>query len=199
MKNIANFDFKCDLSPVVLWQYQNAARIKGLVANQQKFLDTAITEFAEVLNKDFLNLQTCNADGLALWGALLQTPRPVYEDENGKTQTFTDEQYRLLLRARIYLLTFDGSARALNEFFHILFPNLQVVIEDNYDMTATISILNEPDPSIAILFKYPFVDTFLPRPAGVQYKTKTGAEDTTKIFGFDGSGLQPFDQGTFVQ
>ena len=129
--------------------------------------------------------------------------KDVYVQEG--TQPFTDEQYRLLLRARIYLLTFDGSARALNEFFHILFPDLVVTITDNGDMTADISILNEVDPEIAVLFQSPYVEIFLPRPSGVAYNMATGATDYTKVFGFegmtdsDGNSVAGFDNGTFYQ
>lgn len=201
MEKIANFNFKCDLSPVVLWQYQNAPRLKGMVANQQAFMDTAVTEFCEIIHRDFLNLATCNTDGLSMWGNVLQVPRPVYQNAEGETVQFSDAQYRLLLRARVYLLTFDGSARALNEFFHILFPNMQVEVVDNYDMTATINILNEVDPEIAVLFQPPFVDTFLPRPAGVSYDTNAGGDvDYSKTFGFEGmTETSGFDQGTFYQ
>lgn len=215
MVQILNFNTKYDLSPVILWQYQNAPKITGLVSYQQQFLDTAITEFWAALNRDFLDIRTCNADGLSMWGQLLQVPRPTYE-KDGQTLEMSDEQYRLVLRARIYLLTFDGSARALNEFFYILFPDLDIQIVDNYDMTVDINILSKLPDDIAVLFQKPFVDTFLPRPSGVMYNINT-AVDYSRVFGFEGmvdkdgtsvAGFGPDDDnfdpatspgGTFIQ
>lgn len=201
---ISNFNFKCDLSPVILWQYLDAERLRSIVAGQQEFMDENATEFFEDFNRDVLNIETANAFGLGVWGALLQVPRPTYI-EDGVQKEFSDDQYRLLLRARIYLLTFDGSARALNEFFHILFPELIVDIKDNGNMTADISVLNGVSPEIAVLFRSPYAEIFLPRPSGVQYNISTAPTDYTTVFGFegmtdpDGNQLPGFDNGTFYQ
>lgn len=200
---ISNFDFHCNLDPVILWQYLDAERLKGIVSDQQAFMDDNVEKFFDDFNKDVLNIETANTFGLGVWGALLQVPRPVYTVD-GHQVTFTDTQYRLLLRARIYLLTFDGSAKALNEFFHILFPDLAVTIKDNGDMTADISVLNEVDPEIAILFQHPYVETFLPRPSGVGYNMTTGGTDWSEVLGFegqtdpDGNPLGNFDSGVFI-
>jgi len=201
---VANFDFSCDLSPVVLWQYNDAERLKSIVENQQVFMDENVRDFFTDFNRDILNIETANTFGLGVWGALLQVPRPVYDDE-GVQKEFTDEQYRLLLRARIYLLTFDGSARALNEFFHILFPDLIVTVKDNGNMTVDISVLNGIDPEIAVLFESPYADIFLPRPSGVQYNMQTTPTDYTKVLTFEGQTDEygnpggNFNNGTFYQ
>lgn len=201
---IANFDFHCDLKPVILWQYLDAEKLKSIVGNQQDFMDENVEDFFTDFNKDVLNIETANSFGLGVWGALLQVPRPVYSS-GGQTIEFTDDQYRLLLRARIYLLTFDGSARALNEFFSILFPDFTVVIKDNGDMTVDINILNELSPDMAILFHSPYVEIFLPRPSGVEYNIINSGVDYTKVFGFEGMvdqggrSVAGFNNGTFYQ
>lgn len=203
MAKITNYNFNCDLSPVKLWQYSDAEKLKGIIANQQAFMDTNVKDFFENLRDNVFNLSNADAFGLSVWGSLLGVPRPSYV-VGGEKVYFTDEQYRLLLRARIYLLTFDGSARALNEFFHILFPDLVVTVKDNGNMTADISVLNEVDPEIAILFHSPFVEIFLPRPSGVEYNMNTQQMDITEIFGFEGmtdgnDSVSGFDNGVFAQ
>ena len=96
----------------------------------------------------------------------------------------------------IYLLTFDGSAKSLNEFFYMLFPEYPVVITDNLDMTVDISFINEPTEEIKTVFKDA---AFLPRPAGVKYNINWSV-DYTKIFGFEGqTPTQCFDNGTFIK
>lgn len=196
---VANFNFTYDMSPVILWQYQEATKLKGLVNYQQTFLNTAITDFISTWNKNFLNLQTATSDGLSVWGQLLGVARPTYTNDEGQVVPFTDVQYRLLLQARIYLLTFDGSSKALNNFFKILFPGTQVVIQDNYDMTVTIQFLSEIPADMKILFEAPFVDTFLPRPSGVEYKVGVDTTDWSTTFGFEGQQIAGFDTGTFYQ
>lgn len=201
MATIANFNFNCDLSPVIWWKYQEAPLFKQLILNQQSFLKEAVGDFAQFLKTDILNIQTASKEGLAIWGRLLGVGRPIYTNSEGNQITFTDDQYRLLLRARTYLLTFDGSARALNEFFKILFPDIVVQIIDNYNMTATIHFIGELTDEQKVLFQYPFINTFLPRPSGVQYNIgDTGTADLSQTFGFEGmDGVNGFDNGTFYE
>lgn len=195
MAKVTNYNFNYDMSQVVLWQYGDAERLKAIIANEQAFIDENTTGFYTDFNKDVLNIATANTFGLSVWGRLLNVMRPA---------GFTDAQYRMLLRARIYLLTFDGSAKALNEFFHILFPEAIVDIKDNLDMTATITFISGLDPEYSVLFRSPYVETFLPRPTGVEYITNLAPTDYTTVFGFegmtdpDGNQLPGFDQGTFI-
>lgn len=196
MAKVTNYDFNYDMSQVILWQYDDAARLKSIVANEQGFIDENITDFYTDFNKDVLNIATANEFGLSVWGQLLGVMRPA---------TFTDDQYRMLLRARIYLLTFDGSARALNEFFHILFPNAIFDVKDNGDMMATIKVISGLDAEYEVLLKPPYSALFLPRPSGVRYITNLNPPDYSGVFGFEGQTdpngkqLPGFDQGTFIQ
>lgn len=205
MSKTSNFNFNCDLSPVVLWQYQDAPRFKALIQNQQDFLNAAIRDFWTDFNKNFLNIRTANSDGLSMWGRLLGVARPVYTNKTGEKIEFTDEQYRLLLQGRVYLLTFDGSARSLNRFFKLIFPDAVIEIKDNYDMTARISFITPVPPEYKILFTQPWVDVFLPRPSGVSYITDLAPTDYTRTFGFEGmtdalgNSVAGFDNGTFYQ
>jgi len=186
---VANYNFSTDLSKVILWQYDDAEKLKQLVAGEQQFMDTAVTEFWNDFNTDIFNLSTCNTFGLELWGLLLGTARPTYID-NGVRREYSDEQYRLVLQARIYLLTFDGSAKALNQFFKMLFPEYPVVITDNLDMSVSINFMREPTAEIKTVLND---SLFLPRPSGVEYRINWSV-DWAKTFGFEGmtyNGVEP--------
>lgn len=186
---VANYNFSTDLSKVILWQYDDAEKLKQLVAGEQQFMDTAVTEFWNDFNTDIFNLSTCNTFGLELWGLLLGTARPTYID-NGVLKEYSDEQYRLVLQARIYLLTFDGSAKALNQFFKMLFPEYPVVITDNLDMSVSINFMKEPTAEIKTVLND---SLFLPRPSGVEYRINWSV-DWAKTFGFEGmtyNGVEP--------
>lgn len=178
---VANYNYSTDLSKVILWQYDDAEKLKAIVANEQAFMDEAVTGFWQHFNRNVFNLSTCNTFGLDVWGKLLGVARPTYIS-HGQSYEYNDEQYRLVLQARIYVLTFDGSAYALNHFFKMLLPDYQVVIEDNLDMTVDISFANEPGDDIKQVLSG---DDFLPRPSGVQYNLNWSM-DYTKVFGFEG-------------
>ena len=191
----ANYNFSIDLSKVILWQYTDAEKLKTLVAGEQQFMDEAVTKFWRDFNTNIFCLATCNTFGLELWGRLLGIARPTYIN-NGVETEYSDEQYRLVLQARIYLLTFDGSAPALNQFFKMLFPDYPVIITDNLDMTVTIGFVQEPTEELKVVFRD---ENFLPRPSGVEYIINWSV-DYTKIFGFEGqTPTQGFDNGTFYQ
>lgn len=196
MAKIATLDFRCDLDAVKLWQYTDAIKLLTIINNQQKFADTNIPDFWRDFDNNVFNLTTANTFGLALWGRLLNSPRPTYTDKDGNVIEFTDEQYRLVLRAKIYLLTFNGSAQSLNHFFKTILPDVIVEIVDNYDMTVNINVISEITPEIRVVLDYP---GFPPKPAGVQYKFNYGV-DYSKTFGFEGmTEIVGFDQGTFLQ
>lgn len=191
----ANYNFSIDLSKVILWQYDDATKFKEMVASEQLFMDNAVTKFWQDFNKDIFNLSTCNTFGLELWGKLLGVARPTYTD-HGTEVEYNDEQYRLVLRARIYLLTFDGSGKALNQFFKMIFPDYPVIITDNLDMSVDISFANEPPQEIKTVLND---SLFLPRPSGVQYNINWTV-DYTKVLGFEGqTPTEGFDNGTFYQ
>lgn len=193
---IANYNYQQDLSKIILWQYGDAEKFNSLVNNEQEFMDEAVTKFWTDFNENVFNLSTCNKFGLELWGKLLGVARPTYNVLGGSPIEYTDEQYRLVLQARIYLLTFDGSVCALNKFFKMLFPQYPVVITDNYDMTVTIGFVQEPTEEIKTIFRD---ENFLPRPSGVEYLMDWQTDYST-VFGFEGqTPTEGFDNGTFYQ
>lgn len=188
MTKIADFDYKYDYSPVLLWQYSNAPNMRKIVENEQAFLDMAITQFKEEFDRDIFNITTCDANGLDLWGRILGIQRPVFQG----TQ-FNDDQYRLLLQSRLSLLTWDGSAYGLTRIIKQLLPDATFRVVDNLNMTATLDFaggLTEEQETVLRLgyldeTSGEYVYTFLPRPAGVNYDITF--EDTwATTLGFEG-------------
>lgn len=190
----ANYNFDIDLSKIILWQYDDAENVKKIVDNEQKFMDSEVRDFWLDFNKNIFNLSTCNTFGLALWGKLLNVARPTYTVDDVEYE-YTDAQYRLLLQSRIYLLTFDGSAYALNKFFKILLPEYPVVVTDFYDMSAKVDFLVEPPAEILQVFRNP---DFLPRPSGVQYIIGDLIQYST-TFGFEGQTTEGVEPPSFTE
>ena len=196
MTQVANFDYQYDYSPVVLWQYSNSPNIKGIIDNEQIFINKAITQFRDEFDEDIFNLKTCNSDGLDLWGRLLGVQRPLISGVIA-----TDEQYRLLLLVRFSLLTWDGSCPGLTKTIRNIFPKATFSVEDCplddqsviQRMTARINfaggLTEEEKDILTIGYTDPtsseFVYTFLPRPAGVLYDIEFVAGWNT-ILGFEG-------------
>ncbi|MBQ2395658.1 MAG: DUF2612 domain-containing protein, partial [Bacteroidales bacterium] len=159
-------------------------------------VNMAITQFKNEFDRDIFNLDTCDANGLDLWGRLLGVQRPVLP-----TGIANDEQYRLLLKSRISVLIWDGSSFGLTKIIKNLFPDAVFrVIDCPYDennemqyMTVKIEFANGlTSEQIAILSmgyfdegSQEYVYTFLPRPAGVLYDLQFST-DWTRTLGFEG-------------
>ena len=122
---------------------------------------------------------------------MLQVPR-TYEI-NGVMTTLDTEQYRLLLRGRLFLLRMRGSIPEINEYLKLIFNDSgRAYIQDNLDMTMNYVLeFNPTEEQTAVLLN----TSVLPKPAGVRYKIYI--IPPTEIFGFNGSGLMGFNQSPF--
>lgn len=192
MSKIASLNFKYDYSPLILWQYTDAEKLKKIIDNEQKFLDTAVTQFRDEFDEHIFNIDTCDANGLELWGKILQVNRP-YVDGN----YFTDEQYRLLLKARLYIIRWDGSSYGLSSLIRSLFPDaifriVDCPLDENDEpevMKVNIDFADGLTPTQEAVLRMGYLDedtgefvyTFLPRPAGVNYNISFTSDWATTL------------------
>jgi len=108
----------------------------------------------------------------------------------------TDDQYRLLLRAKIAINQWDGTIPGIYAIWTQIFALTQVtlLIQDNQDMSMTIILLTSAtvDPVVLALITGGYI---VPRPAGVRI---TGySQEQAPIFGWDvnTSIIQGWDSG----
>lgn len=188
---VCNIQNTANLLECLLWQYDNAPRLRSLIEACQREFDGNTEDFWNNFYTNIFNLETANTFGLAVWGALLGVERPTYEWQ-GQTYPYSDDMYRLFLKSQNILNSMDGSIYQINRYMEFLFPNKPILVIDNLDMTFRIVFYYTPSGEEWIVINNP---DFIPRPSGVGYEILVVAPD--KIFGFNGSELQGFDQGTF--
>lgn len=176
----------------LLWQYDGAENLKKLLENRQEFYDGAVKDFLNDFIENVLNLKTANTFGLNIWGNFLKIERPTYIDENGERVFSSNEQYRLLLMAKILKFNKRPTVANINEFLSQLYGNGSFV-EDLFKMELYYVIFSLP---VRIDELQNRLDDFFLRPAGVKITVQPIILEDT--FGFDGSELQPFNQGNFV-
>lgn len=191
MSNIFEYTPNIDFEKHVFWQYNNSPNINSLVSQKQDWYIENHQNFWQDWITNVLTLSTANDYGLAVWGNLLQTPRTW--KINGENVTLTTQQYRTLLIARLRLLSIRGTVEEINGILNFLFKNYgKAWVIDNYDMTITYRFnFNLTDLQLEILRNL----TLLPRPAGVEMEVIAVGND---VFGFNGSGAQPFNQAPFA-
>lgn len=180
-----------DFSDCVLWQYNNAPNIKAIIGSEQLFYNDNVYSFWTSWISDIFNINTAKTFGLNSWGAFLGVARPSY-NKDGVETVFDDEQYRLLLMARLMIMNGNGSIHDINRYLNYLFPNRPVFVVDRYNMSIDIIFYYEPTPDEVAVITSP---DFLPRPAGVLASYLFIPAD--KILGFTGSQLGTFDNGVF--
>ena len=189
MSQIQAFDFSVDLLRALLWQYNDAARLEGLLRQKQDWYNANQQAFWENWRRDVFDLRTANDFGLAVWAIILDVPlvvasqaddpaKPIwgfgqYRENFGNgnfastaTSSLTAAQKRLVLQLRYFQLVTTGGAPEINAFLAYVFEPLgRAYVNDGYNMTARY-VFEFPLPSALelILTEY----DLLPRPAGVK-------------------------------
>ena len=190
-QQINNVNFTIDCLKVHLWQYDKADKLNAVLKGTERFLSVAVTQFWEKYLTDIFTVGTANTFGLDLWGKTLGIARPQYADENDVVRTVSDEMYRRMLIGAIYKFNMTGTVPEINYYLQYVFGTKQVYIIDHLDMTISVIFSRELTAEEIAVLSSP---NFIPRPAGVNINIP--ARD--KIFGFNGSELEPFDNGVFA-
>lgn len=190
------FSFDTNLIQNVIWQYENAEKLKSLITQKEDWYSTNLNEFWEKIETDFLNIQTATDWGLNLWGQILQVNRTY--NVKGTLTTLSTELYRRLILGKLQLIHSDGTVPNINKYLNFIFKDykgensLGAFVRDNHDMSVIYVLNFEPtDEELALIYSR----TFLPTPAGVQDKIYILEEK--KIFGFTNTGFQPWGQAPF--
>lgn len=213
MTTVRTFDWGIDVEQALLWQYENARRLRAIVAAEQLWIDTYHAGFWSNWVRDVFDLRTANDFGLTVWAYILDLPLLVITPGSGTREVFGFEDYglpfdqgtfgadvsgafglsmeqrRLALRLRYFQLTTRGAVPEVNAFLRLLFgPG--VFVADDLDMTIRYVFNFVPDPDVLYVLQ-----TFdlLPRPAGVE---ATILINPTDVFGF-GPAYPAFDQAPF--
>lgn len=186
-------DNTASLNEAILWQYENAERLKALILAQQTFFEDAVTTFWDDYLDNIFNISTADSFGLRMWGIILGIQRPSY-DVGGTPTTFSDEQYRLLLKSRVMLMRMNASSFDINKYLSFLFSGNPVFLYDNLDMTITYFFnYHLSDEDTAVLA----IDGVLPRPTGVKAIVEFAVIDEPLIFGFSGQQLGQLNRSVF--
>ena len=181
-----SLDLNVNLLRSILWQYENADKLKALVIGQQEWINENHTDFWNNWIRDVFNLKTANAFGLAVWARILNVSLTIEREKNlddvfgfgaehdnfnggfgvaaGAIDNVSVEQARKMLLARYFTLTYAPTVPNINMILEVLFGEGVVYVVDSLDMRSTCTFDGAPDYRTRDLLKS--VD-FLPRPAAV--------------------------------
>jgi len=215
MSTVQEFDASVNLLAAILWQYEDAEKLKALAVAKQAWTTDNQTNFWLGWYRDVFNVDTATAFGLSIWGRILNVRLGVEVEPQDKvnfgfgafnknfnapsnfgvtsdqTQGLTIEQQRLVIKLRYFQLTSRGTVPEINRFLGQLFGDGNVFVIDPHDMSFAIYQFNfNPDSQLRFI-----LDEFdlLPRPAGVGVKWQVKMRP---VFGFGEYNLN-FNNGTF--
>lgn len=206
------FDFIVDVTRSIIWQYNDASNLIGIIQNKQDWLDENVKQFWLDWYDNVYNLDTANEFGLKIWAIILglkfssesATQTSVfgfnYSTSGALNFTYggfapssdvilTTEQKRTILKLRYRQLISNGTIDEMHRAVSSIIPG--AFIFDGLNMTVTLSHPTRVSSDIMyILENYDVI----PRPAGVEINYAIGYGNW---LGFDGSGGQNFNNSIF--
>lgn len=193
------------INKTILSQYSNSATLMQLVDSMNQYFspDTDLDAFYAAIWNVLAPGATLNDYGLDVWGRIVGVNRnlnlPAGTTNPGGfsftpgTYRLNNSDFRTLILVKALANITDCTAPSLNALLTQLFAGRgRCYVKDTGNMTMTFTFE-------FFLFPYEYAivtaSGAVPHPAGVLVTIEQfGTADT---FGFENSGFQPFDQGTF--
>ena len=205
------------IDAVIQSQYGDSPHIKGVVKGYYDQISPQ--KDINLIYDNMINLKTAQDYGLDVWGRIVNIDReyvavddqysylgfdntpynmdrietfnhaPFYKVVNGKIQ-LQDNAYRTYILIKAMINISNVSLNNLNYIFSQLFPTTDIKLLHVNTMILRIVIMgafSEADKGALYNIEW------LPAGVGLQYY-----HVITPTFGFNGSGLMPFNQGTFA-
>lgn len=204
----AEDDIRQEFMPVIISQYSASPRIIAILEGFRSEIEarSGILLFYEMM----FNIDTAQGISLDIWGRIINISRTIYDEDNGYALTLSDEAYRTLLLYKALANISDATIPSLSRLNEILFESIagstkgwviEILDEGKTDEGA---FYNQRPMHIRWIFNrffdreelaiFKVAGTFC-RGGGVGWGLY--AIDPESVFGFDGSELQPFNQGVF--
>ncbi len=207
-------NFSIDLT--IQSQYSDSPHIKGVIHSYYDFVNPQ--KDIDLIYDKMINLYTAEGYGLDVWGRIVNIDReyvavdeqydylgfdnrpynmdrietfnnaPFYKVVNGKVQ-LQDDAYRTYILIKALLNISNVSLNSLNYIFKQLFPDTNIFVLHTNTMTLRLLVIGAFSESQKGAIKN--IDWL---PAGVDLQFY---HIITPTFGFKGSGLETFNNGTF--
>jgi len=215
MTDIQKFDASVNLMQSILWQYEDAEKLKSLIAAKNAWTNTNQEKFWKDWYRNVFNVDTANAFGLSIWARILNIPLHVDVAEKddtpfgfgasnqnfgngnfgvdpGSTQKLSLDQQRMVIKLRYFQITSRCTVPEINDFLAYMFNGVgNAYVLDPKDMSFATYIFGfTPDSQLQfILEEY----DLLPRPAGAGVRWRV---QIPPCFGFGDHNLN-FNNGNF--
>lgn len=196
-----------DVQEYIQSQYSNSPTMKQILLNLAYNINPDAD--IDVFYQNIMNIDSANGVGLDIWGTIVGAPRKLQLEEDSKEIILSDDMYKNYIKFKMLANISPATLETLNKISYILYNNTSLSVAniqtegtlDNGDFYNTTPMMvrftwqtsEVTDQDRAIFMQ------------GVLFCLAAGVGwdlvviDTDNIFGFAGSGLNSFNQGTFAQ
>lgn len=108
-----------------------------------------------------------NAEGVQLdaIGEIVGRKRTLeFQPSDGSAPKLSDSAYRMVLKAKVLQNQWDGTIPGVHSIWKTVFPQYDLIIEDNQNMTMKVTVVGTSTPLQNILIQNHYI---VPKPAGV--------------------------------
>jgi hypothetical protein len=175
-------------------QYQLSPKFMAHLSSILEKLE-GVTDLVDSMSVAFFDLDTAVGPQLDILGEIIGRGRDVsFQPSGGISPVLDDDNYRLLLKAKIAQNSWDGKVGYLYDIWTLLFPGGKILINDSQNMSAVITMSGSFSTLIQELIENEYI---VPRPQGVQYTYGFG---DLPFFGFDRDDayISGFDTGNIT-
>lgn len=178
---------------VITSQHRTKEKYINFVSNLLK----PLFDVAEcLLNYDYdFDLDYAVGNQLDIIGKIVGVDRYVDFVLSDGTNKLNDDDYRVLVKAKIAQNHWDGTRENIFNIWDNLFPNVRLNLIDNLNMTCLVFVSAESMTQNQIGMLY--AGLLVPRPAGVQYNYYFG-EGAIFAFDMDTEMFKGWDLGNWV-
>ncbi len=132
-----------------------------------------IEQCAETINICF-DLSNAQGKQLDILGELIGRQRELtFQPEKNVSSILEDDMYRTILKAKISINHWNGTIPSIYELWGNLFPDYQLYIKDNQDMSMDVVVVGNLTSLEKNLVHNGYI---VPRPEGVKQNTETASE-----------------------
>ncbi|NOU95580.1 DUF2612 domain-containing protein [Paenibacillus sp. LMG 31456] len=150
----------------------------GLITSQHKVqpkFKAWLSSALSIVNDNFamtvgipssFDIDTAVGNQLDVLGIIVGRNRTLnFQPAGGSSPVLDDENYRLALKAKIAQNQWDGTIPQVYEIWNSLFPDVNLIVIDNQDMTMSALVDGQLDPIATELVAARYI---IPKPAGVE-------------------------------
>ena len=136
----------------ITWQFDKAPHLIGIIGIIDSFYKASTeTLFNRFLSKTY-DLANADSFGLSVWGALIGLPRPTYIAAGNVLTPISDDYYRRLLLAKLYLMSTNYSMPAITQAIKIAYGG-RFIAMTGYDQQGNGTIDNTQSGHITYIVK----------------------------------------------